>query len=348
MPGERYKTRISIGCESDSVMKALSAALTICMVLLATDRVSARHWPDPAGGTVEGDLVLIRQNTIVIRTEDPGVVLVEIPYEKLRDLDRRFLLRKHRYHGPRAIVPESRLDFRIIDASPRWYWSGGRTDSGSTPATLVAAVNHLRNLGKENAIKTLNEYMASGKRDVFYRVFVIVPLVFAPQNVGDGLPSPTGDDEYELRPDGWHPYFISSANEVPFNSLHEMSSFPVPPSARYLTRWAAEHGIIQQGVLRPGDPLAAAETVIERLQRNDDDPAVVAHIRRQAWECVAHLFPLEWNCTFALEPNDERWAMLKTLSATLDIRWSDEKQQYVNSNQGVKLPQPSESLLSRP
>jgi hypothetical protein len=281
---------------------------------------------------------MIRESSIVVRLEGHGVNLLEIPYAKLRELDRRYLKAKRNYDGPSPKVRRkgmSSIAFRLLDEC-------NGLAAFDSPVDLVRAVNHLHGLGKDRALAVLNEYIDADDGSpgtASYCVFTVVPLLFE---------APGSDDDVV-----WNgletedPFFVELASDIPFvrNLWQAPLGTPHQKMMRDLTRMAHDSGVFRKHRLRPSDdPFAAAEEASRIFAARQKDDVSWSYTRAQAYACIEHLFPLEWQCAFARGFDDARWDKLKELGLLMRISWSDETQEYVAARK-EPLPAPPEDFF---
>ena len=196
--------------------------------------------------------------------------------------------------GPRKL---SRT-LRLINGTP------SPIGCGHNPVALIQAVNHLRSLGKEEAIKALREYLEiaydaghyyyfdpvypeSSDTSNRWRLATLIPLVFEPEKTGEKLPAGGmevfierwksvgdgrdvnfDDQEYVLAYEEWvwPNNYITVWRGITFHNRYVGGYTGWPESTAYLVEWADERGKIIEGRLRPmDDPFEAAEELYSRL-----------------------------------------------------------------------------------
>ena len=214
------------------------------------------------------------------------------------------------------------------------------------PVAVVRAVNHLRSLGKNDAIEALRAYVRyapqygtgweSDSADQ-QRLVWIIPLLFVPSNPDIKLPTLGRNPEFPewTTGDKWEPFYISLAGDLPFHNVKFGGRRgKVDPDRGYLVEWVSKHAHLRAEPLRPvDDPLGAADGLCDKLSKDalneDHAQALRYHIRQQAWRTIAHLISVEEKNRWPGWPSDDEWERIKEEAAKLNIRWSEEAQDYV-------------------
>jgi hypothetical protein len=193
------------------------------------------------------------------------------------------------------------------------------------PVALVRAVNHLRSLGKDQAIATLRAYVRYAPVQPDWaklhapdqqRLCWIIPLLFAPAHDRVRLPS-LGRDPREWSRGGWKQLDISVQADLPFHDSPVTGRLgTLDPPRAYLVEWADRHGVLGEEPLRPSnDPLLAADELAESLLNDDENRSassrktLTSHLRLQARRTIEHLFtPDEKKSWDYIRLSDSDWA----------------------------------------
>lgn len=218
------------------------------------------------------------------------------------------------------------------------------------PITLVRAVNHLRSLGKDDAIAALRAFArlapvesssvrhrktASIDTTDQQRLCLIIPLLFERKN--PEVKFPTNEDFSHDGSDEWWDFRVSVEDDIPFHNTKIVGrTGPPDPPRGYLVEWAAKHGKLREKPLRPADdPLAAADSLYAKLAAKEPDwhplyeDILRTHVRHQAWRIVAPFMESERAKNWPGGLDDTEWQELKAKAERLNIRWSEERQEYV-------------------
>ena len=244
-----------------------------------------------------------------------------------------------------------RTTFELINKSTNLLGWGD-----PNPAALVRAVNHLRSLGKNEAIEALRAYVRyapqNGRKHVSdsadqQRLVWIIPLLFVPSDPDIKLPTLGRHPEFrewaERFPefpewttgDKWDPFWISLEGDLPFHNVQFTGRSGIQnPEKGYLVEWAANHADLRDEPLRPvNDPLGAADRLCNTLSKDGRSeglaPVATYHIRLQAWQTIAHLIGIGRQIRGPFRPSDDDWERLRERAARLNIRWSEVTQDYV-------------------
>jgi hypothetical protein len=204
---------------------------------------------------------------------------------------------------------------------------------------LIRAVNALQSLGKERALKVLEEYVDLARGRDYNSdqeiVFWIIRVLFEPIQVGDRIPSPAIavhlDDRDFPEAMKWPLNPMTVHGDVPFMLGHQtnMSGSPEPPWSHL--RWAQLHGVIRDNPLAPTeDPLAAANAILQSrrfkaLDKYSRDEATKA-IRLQALAMVGALI----HPTNERKPiDDDQWQSSVKKASEGGVRWDAKREQFV-------------------
>jgi hypothetical protein len=203
---------------------------------------------------------------------------------------------------------------------------------------LIRAVNALQPLGKERALKVLEEYLDLTRGGGYWSdeeiVFWIIRLLFEPIQASDRIPSPAIAvflDDREL-PDAmkWPLSPMALQDDVPFMLGRQigMGGHPEHPSSHI--DWARLHGVIRKQPLAPtADPLAAAEAILQSrrfkaLDKPSRDQATRA-IRSQALAMATDLVqPKDGRKPV----DDEQWNSRLKKAAEDRIQWDAKSEQF--------------------
>jgi hypothetical protein len=225
------------------------------------------------------------------------------------------------------------------------------------PAYLIRAVNHLRAMGKEKAIAALREFRNTAGGPELRRELVI-PANLDTSNeycLGSLIPLlfPNLWDRNSPRPANTRHVadFIRVQSDLPFltGRVGFHSTFYAggehPHSMRSLVDAAEKKGLLLDKPMRPPDaPLEAAEALCEQLRKEGKLVGSFGRvnetqqwIREQAWRTLKHLAKTSYEdpLRFAIgkggspEIAEQRWAKLKAEVAKLNVRWDEQKQEYV-------------------
>jgi hypothetical protein len=204
---------------------------------------------------------------------------------------------------------------------------------------FIRAVNALQPLGKELALKVLEEYVELTPWPNYHSdqeiVFWIIRLLFEPIKLGDRIPSPAIavflDDRESPEAMKWPLSPMAVYGDVPFMLGRQimMSGFPEQPSSHI--RWARLHGVIRDQPLVPNsNPLAAAEAILQcrrfkALEKYSRDEATGA-IRSQAMAMVKGLVA-SGNDRKPLD--DAQWKSRLEEAAERRIQWDAKREQFV-------------------
>jgi hypothetical protein len=207
---------------------------------------------------------------------------------------------------------------------------------------LIRAVNYLQAIGKHEAVKALNEFIAAtpieasrrGEPDQ-QRLSLVVPILFLPKNGAEKPPRYVAGVASA--------FFITMQDDIPFQNVRLHAGSGSTRSTAYLVDWAKEDGKLRHKPLRPADdPLAAADRLFatatpNALRENGGLPLthlLREHLRWQAWRMVAHLVaPREQNLPAfdsKLFGSDKWWEDAKRKVVEMRIRWDGRNQEYVS------------------
>jgi hypothetical protein len=121
---------------------------------------------------------------------------------------------------------------------------------------------------------------------------------------------------------------------IPFHTVVIRGGTGAPGGTGPLVDRAKKEGNLLEQPLRPADdPLAAADTLFAKLAQEENPahrtrPAVQQHLREQAWRAIRHLVDPGMEKPPRLS-SDASWKRLKEKAASMNIRWDEQKQEYV-------------------
>lgn len=245
-----------------------------------------------------------------------------------------------------TLPPGPTLDRALQSLNAASPWPSRCAD----PAAIIRAVNRLQVLGKDQAFDALRRYVAiapdgpmnfhreffdptsidQGNRNI---AFWIVRLLFEPAQSGMRIRVP-GLGAWEPHPDAndmklWPLFPIELVDDVPFMIADGLLGGGRPEHPLSYIELAERNGVLRDAPLRPADPLAAADRLLSlpksrRLKIRD------THIRTQAWQFVANLFPsIQPDPDHFHQISPEQWDELRKAAADGEIRWSEEDEAYV-------------------
>ncbi len=205
---------------------------------------------------------------------------------------------------------------------------------------LIRAVNVLQPLGKEQALRVLEQYvkLTEDSEDPSDQeiVFWIIRVLFEPALVGDRIPSPriaVWLDGQELSDAmKWPLNPIAVEGDIPFMVGQQIGGRGQPEHPSSHIRWARLHGVIREEPLVPQvNPLAGAEAILQSRRfkalsehsRMESTPA----IRSQACAMVQDLGLLpaddqEWI-------DDAQWRLRLKAAAEAGIWWDAKSEKFV-------------------
>ena len=254
-----------------------------------------------------------------------------------------------RIPGPPVLSPT----LALINASPR------PIRDLYDPVALVRVVNHLRELGKEDALSALTEYANLAPQLLAWEdispvaenldtadsasVFFIVRLLFEPNRarpqplIWSRMMGARAQDDF---PGGHYPFIV--AEDTPFlmaSWRQGRSGSDISPMVHIA--WAEEHGRLRSGPLRPpDDPHRLVEAVgsLPGLPPGNDPRQ---QVRRAVGRALGlpiensyhYMFDLDGRevpMAEALPVSDEEWAQIAEASRTLDLRWDEVRQDFVS------------------
>lgn len=219
-------------------------------------------------------------------------------------------------------------------------------DPKSSGVSLIRAVNGLRLLGKERALKTLELYLELQQGRDHYRqpdfLFWVIRLLFEPIALGEQIPVPHVPFmiNYETAVSAsWPLISIEVVDDIPFRMNGAgFWSGPIEHPVSHI-KWARDHGVIRDRPLKPAThPLAAAEKLISSPKFNHlfvrdyvlfSRDGLSNNIREQALAMVPDFIqPIPKNCSDQSEV-DANWQSRLTEANLLQVRWDDDAQRYV-------------------
>jgi hypothetical protein len=213
---------------------------------------------------------------------------------------------------------------------------------GFEPASLIRAINHFRELGKNKSVAAFREFLEIAP-DAGYGsheppdpenidtanqwcLSILVPFVFQ-------------DFEPQQR------HFFSDIviqDGIPFHTVVIGGTSGWPPEMKPLVDLAEKEGKIETDMLKPSnEPLQAAEKLYDRLHQSMTKEAqeteqfwaisLKTHLRNQAYSLVRHL--VEDPADTARQRGDtrltnDRWHDLKAKLDRMEIHWNEEKGLY--------------------
>jgi hypothetical protein len=208
---------------------------------------------------------------------------------------------------------------------------------GFEPLAMIAAVNHLRPLGKEAAIAAIEEYLRverPANAFVGDRVAMLVRVLFVPANGAPGWPQYIFEDETK----------IARGTRFPIVMIEGLPIYlvPVPPSAATPhdgladLAWAKKHGELPKELLvPPANPLAALAAIealpeAKKLFQDVNDRIRVAGqlLRCDPLRSFEDSKALA-NYTYSVLLEKMKWAELEADLARRSVRWDAKKSAYL-------------------
>jgi hypothetical protein len=228
----------------------------------------------------------------------------------------------------------------LINECPEGVWGWEHN-----PLLLIRATNHLRGLGKVQAILAMRAYRALGDEIDRWNpsgMILLIPLLFPAQENGEAVPEMVAGRK------SW--FEILVVRDIPFYKRPpvggSVSSAAFLRKVDYLIDWASKFGKLRDKPLVPAnDPLrvadeAAARIVADVLRDSDpqhpghNDPQypgrLKQHLRMQAYRMLAEpLKRIDPSLDFeALSQSDQQLSKLIP-QKLITIVWDENGQRYV-------------------
>ncbi len=195
----------------------------------------------------------------------------------------------------------------------------GVTGHEFNPAALIRAVNYLRTLGKDEAIKALEEYLEEcadrspcqlrwprDPKNIDYgdpeSTFLIVRLLFEPDDPATTLPRMMIGAPVPTQPEGLDlPLFpLAVESGIPFLLVSGYALAGHPEHPRKHLEWARKSGRLRsEAILPTGDPWEAAQALKKKLPGGPEGEQYEYLLRSQVFKALWDVSPAElrtvWN-----------------------------------------------------
>lgn len=235
----------------------------------------------------------------------------------------------------RLTVPATELskELRLINRARGWPFQN------PDGVALIRAVNALQRLGKDKALKVMEQYLASLSEHSDWTdgdiVFWIIRLLFEPVELDGRIPYPAIAVYLDEDPAGnWPLNPIAVVDGIPFMVGHQIGMGGLPEQPQSHIEWARRHGVIRDEPLTPeSDPVTAADRLINspRFQLLDDyelsDGA--SSVRLQALAMIDDVIdPPVRRVSYRL--SEGKWSQVRQRTAECRIRWNRQQQTFVS------------------
>lgn len=268
------------------------------------------------------------------------------PQGNLGPDDKLSSVRVIRFDDLKPLVGEDLFPYiRLIHGSP------SVKDDQFDPASLIRAVNGLWPLGKEKALRALQEYdrLATDedyKRQWEYdleklRVVFITRILFERQDGDARMPGYIAEpNDQPLAPKEWPLDPLVLRNDIPFCLTHGYYLAGFDASDTTALDFCQRRCGLRRQPLRPRtSPLVAAEAVFALPQwpalfkTTDEEKRIRTLLRSQAIRSLEHLLsPASTRPDFAdqsTEEMDRTWEGYLKDQRLMNARWDDKTQQFV-------------------
>lgn len=194
----------------------------------------------------------------------------------------------------------------------------GPNDSVCDPTAIPRAVHSLRNLGKNEALLALEEFVVRYPERAHYAtVSVILPYLFEPDEK-----TPT-------------PYLFELENGFVFHTYPFGWNGSLPTHRTEHIQWAKTSSKLRESELIPsGNPCVAADNLLAKI-RNDPEvkenefPYYQRHIFRQVHFCTQHLLKPNSKFKTYAPGTSADWRIFKSELARLTPKWDPVGQTFI-------------------
>jgi hypothetical protein len=231
-------------------------------------------------------------------------------------------------------APELSRELAFINRASGWPFAN------PNGVDLIRAVNALQPLGKEQALRVLEQYVDLTQDSEYGSdqeiVFWIIRLLFEAALIGDRIPSPgiaVWLDDREL-PEAmkWPLNPMTVEGDIPFMVGYRIGMSGPPEHRSAHIRWARLHGVIREEPLVPKvNPPAGAEAILQsrrfkalsEYSRMESTRA----IQSQAFAMVQDLGLVQADKHNPVD--DAQWRSSLKAAADAGVRWDAKSEQFV-------------------
>jgi hypothetical protein len=238
------------------------------------------------------------------------------------------------------VIPRAREQSEIIKLIDR---ATGWPDEDSSAVDLIRASNALRELGREQALAALEEYLklmwngGLNSADVNV-IYGLIQCTFEPANPARKLPRPyycfhLGGQRDSTLAALWPREPMDISNDIPWLLGGPVGGSGPPHYPGNEILWIRRYGKLRDEPMRPADnPLVVAQAIMNEprfalLDQQIRDLAE-AQLKRQSYAMVADLLPKIANDNWDRPEGERNWKMLLKESVKADIFWDESKQSY--------------------